>query len=76
MAAAAALIVAVDAERMLRRAAEQESPPEIQVLLDRAELSGDMETDFFDTISEHLHARRIKIEPDGWMGAPVLISTV
>lgn len=76
MAAAAALIVAVDAERMLRRAAEQESPPEIHVLLDRGKLSGDMETDFFDTISEHLRARRIKIEPDGWMGAPVLISTV
>ncbi len=73
MAATAALIIAVDAERMLRRAAEDMTLPEVQVRLDQGDLSEDIRAYFVKATCNHLMTRTIKIEPQGWSGMTVSI---
>jgi hypothetical protein len=74
MAAATALILAVDAERMLRRANEETISPTVQIKIGRSGLNDDMNAYFIDVIRDHLLLRTIRIEPEGWMGAPALIA--
>jgi len=70
MAAAAALILAVDAERMLRRAAESSGEPRIQISIGH-ELSEDMNAYFVEAVHDHLKTRAIRVEPEEWSGPPV-----
>jgi hypothetical protein len=72
LAAAAALILAVDAERMLRRAAEESARAAIQIRV-RRELDKDMNAHFIDVVQEHLQTPTIRIEPEEWSGPPVSI---
>jgi len=72
LAAAAALILAVDAERMLRRAAEESAGAGIQICV-RRDLDEDMNVHFIDAVHNHLQARRIRIEPEGWSCPPASV---
>jgi hypothetical protein len=72
IAAAAALILAVDAERMLRRAAEDPTGPRIQICIAH-NLSEDMNAHFVETVHGHLQTRAIQIEPESWSGSPVYV---
>jgi predicted nucleotidyltransferase len=70
--AAAALILAVDAERMLRRAAEDPAEPRIQICIAH-DLNEDVNTYLVDPLYSHLETRAIRIEPESWNGPPVSI---
>jgi nitrogen fixation protein len=72
MAAAAALILAVDAERMLRRAAEELAGPSVQIRIGH-DLDKDMRSYFVDAVHDHLQSRAIRIEPENWSGPPVSV---
>jgi predicted nucleotidyltransferase len=72
LAAAAALMLAVDAERMLRRAAEQSAAPGVELRI-RRELDEDMNANFIDAVYDHLQRRTIRIEPGEWKGPSVSI---
>jgi hypothetical protein len=73
MAAAAALILAVDAERMLRRAAEETATPAIQLKIDESSLGEDINIDFVGIVHKHLQMRTIRIEPEEWRGSRAAI---
>jgi hypothetical protein len=70
--AAAALILAIDAERMLRRAAEDSAEPRIQICIAH-DLNEDVNTYLVDPLYSHLETRAIRIEPESWNGPPVSI---
>lgn len=72
LAAAVALILAVDAERMLRRAAEGPVGLRIQVRISR-KLDEDMNAQFIDAVHNHLQTRTIRIEPEEWAGPLVSV---
>jgi predicted nucleotidyltransferase len=72
MAAAAALILAVDAERMLRRAAEESAEPAVEIRI-RHDLDKDMNRYFVEAVHNHLQTRAIRIEPEDWPGPPVSV---
>jgi predicted nucleotidyltransferase len=72
MAAAAALILAVDAERMLRRAAEESAALSIQIRI-RHGLDKDMNEYLVEAVHDHLQTRAIRIEPESWSGPPVSV---
>lgn len=73
IAGAAALIIAVDAERMLRRLAEESPNTPLQVKLARRDLGDDVSTGLFETVRNYLQSRAVRIEPDGWKGPPASI---
>jgi hypothetical protein len=72
LAATAALILAVDAERMLRRGAEQSAAPGVELRI-RRELDEDMNANFIDAVYDHLQKRTIRIEPEEWKGPSVSV---
>jgi predicted nucleotidyltransferase len=71
LSAAAALIVAVDAERMLRRAAEEIGAPAVQLKVDVAGPSQDSSVYIARIVDNLLRMRTIRIEPEEWRGALV-----
>lgn len=73
IAAAAALILAVDAERMLRRATELPSGPTIQIDLRSDANEENLCGFFYEPTRELLHERAIRIEPPDWTGSAVAI---
>ena len=72
MAAAAALIIAVDAERMLRRAAEETSGTRVEINLSVAS-DEDISAFLVQSVHEDLQTRVIQVEPEAWPGEPVSI---
>lgn len=66
MAAVTALILAVDAERMLRRAAELSDPPAIRIRISDVGLSEDLRSHFAEVVRDHLDNRAIR--KDGFEG--------
>lgn len=73
MAAVTALILAVDAERMLRRAAELSDSPTVRIHIDDAGLSEDLQSYFVESVRAHLESRTIRIEPADWAGEKVSV---
>jgi len=73
LAAVTALILAVDAERMLRRAAELADVPIVRIRIDDAGLNGDLRSYFAEPVRDHLDSRTIRVEPLNWMGAKALV---
>jgi hypothetical protein len=71
LAAAAALILAVDVERMLRRSVETEERPAVQVGI-RCEQTDHAST-IRDAVLALLEKRVIRIEPVGWTGTPATV---
>lgn len=65
MAAAVALILATDAERMVRRALEDDTAVPIVVEISDAGLSDEMKDFFLSLIVDLLTKRTVRIEPDG-----------
>jgi hypothetical protein len=62
LAAAASLIIAVDAERMLRRTAEQGSNLDVQICIDPGELAGELRSHLMAMLNDHLRHRNVHIE--------------
>ncbi len=75
MAAAAALILAVDAERMLRRTAEESAGARVQISV-RHDLGESMNAYFVESVRAHLQTRAIRIEPEEWSGPLVSVVRV
>jgi hypothetical protein len=71
LASSAALILAVDAERMLRRSAETATRPRVRIRVryDQA----DKAAPICELILSLLEEREIRIDPIGWTGEPVTI---
>lgn len=65
MVAAAALILAVDAERMVRRATEDPAEPRIRISLAHNS-DDDMNKNFVGTVFGYLQTRAIRVEPESW----------
>lgn len=75
MAAAAALILAVDAERIIRRVAEDRSDATMLISLGGCQ-NEDVNEYFVRVVKDHLQSRAIRIEPDGWRGPPVAVESL
>jgi predicted nucleotidyltransferase len=73
LAAVAALILAVDAERMLRRTSELLQPPTVRIAIDDDGLTDDIRPDFVEPLRAHLAERTIRIEPPDWTGEKVVL---
>jgi len=73
LAAVAALILAVDAERMLRRANELPQPLSIGIAIDNSGVTDEVRPDFIDPLLTHLNDRVVRIEPVGWKGEKVVV---
>lgn len=74
LAAAAALILAVDGERLLRRGAEQHSPPPIVTIQFAREAADDgLRRYLINETCQLLKERRVRIEPTDWSGSPVAV---
>lgn len=73
LAAVTALILAVDAERMLRRANELPQPLTIGIAIDNSGVTDEVRPDFIDPLLTHLNDRVVRIEPVGWKGEKVLV---
>jgi len=73
LAAVTALILAVDAERMLRRAAELPLPLTIGIAIDNSGVTDEVRPDFIDPLLTYLNDRVVRIEPVGWKGEKVLV---
>jgi hypothetical protein len=71
LAAAAALILAVDMERMLRRSVETEECPAVRFRI-RCEPTDHAST-IRDAVLALLEKRVIRIEPVGWIGTPATV---
>ena len=77
LTAAAALIIAVDAERMLLRAGDRAKPPTISVRVgERADDNGRPCSCFVEPTVSLLQARRVRMEPLNWGGPAVAVSAV
>ncbi|MER8960508.1 hypothetical protein [Mesorhizobium sp. M0701] len=75
VASAIALILAADAERIIRREMEQGRTRQVRISLNGAELKETIRGQVLATVGDRLVERRVKIEPEGWNGQPVQIST-
>lgn len=73
LGAVTALILAVDAERMFRRAVEQSSGTKIAVRIDRGELRGDMDAYFIGSVRRLLRDSAVRIEPTDADGGPTIL---
>jgi hypothetical protein len=73
LAAVTALILAVDAERMLRRATELPQSPTIRIAIDDEGLTGDLRSFFVSLLRGYLEKRTVRIEPPDWSGKRVLL---
>lgn len=65
MVSAVSLILAVDAERMLRRAIDRDSPAEVTIRIVSGDLPDDMRDYFVHEIVKTLEQRTVAIEPPG-----------
>ena len=65
MVAAVSLILAVDAERMLRRAIDQDMPVKVTVQIVAGDLPDDMRHYFIEEVVDNLAKRTVAIEPTG-----------
>lgn len=65
MVSAVSLILAVDAERILRRAIERDTPARVTIQIVAGDLPEDMRHYFVDEIVETLSRRTVAIEPAG-----------
>lgn len=63
---AISLILAVDAERMVRRARELPEKPGIEIEIADSGLIDDVRDNVIDEVRANLEARSVRIEPDGW----------
>lgn len=74
LSAVTALILAVDAERMLRRTSELPQPPTIRIAIDdNGGLTDDIRPDFLEPLRAHLAERTIRIEPPDWTGEKAVL---
>lgn len=73
IAAAAALIIAADGERMLRRAREVSMTPQINIIVDDSGLSDEIVSGLIAPLRHLLEARLIRIEPVDWKGEPAVV---
>jgi hypothetical protein len=71
--ATAALILAVDVERMLRRAAESSPSPTVRIRFEEDGASDRVIQDFIEPTRDLLVDRAIWIEPPGWRGDKALV---
>ncbi|AEH87032.1 hypothetical protein [Mesorhizobium opportunistum] len=74
IAAAISLILAVDAERMLRRAAEVSVTTTVRIELTESEISEDLKSHLVEPVRNFLKSRAIRIEPLDWQGPRVEIA--
>jgi hypothetical protein len=65
MVSAVSLILAVDAERILRRAIEHDQHPGVIIQISSGDLPDDMKNYFVAEIAESLNGRAVAIEPPG-----------
>ncbi|SHM66415.1 hypothetical protein SAMN05518668_11621 [Sphingobium sp. YR657] len=72
LAGATALILAVDAERALRRQVETTLPAQMTIRIAEGDLPDDMINYFLEEVISHLEQRKVSIEPQG-MAAKVRI---
>lgn len=63
---AVSLVLAVDAERMLRRAREQSDAPRIEIQIAGDGLIDEIRVHVVDEIAKALRSRSVRIEPEGW----------
>lgn len=68
---AAALILAVDAERMLRRIAETSSPLAVEIRLSANPEDDRVRAEIVEEVAQLLKSRSVRIEPEGWEGRQV-----
>lgn len=73
LAAVTALILAVDAERMVRRTSELSHPPTIAIAIDDSGLTDEVRVDLVEPLLAHLNERAVRIEPADWKGGQVLV---
>jgi hypothetical protein len=75
IAAAASLIIAVDAERMMRRIAEVSALAPVHIAIGPDDLQGDPDRRITAAVRTHLESPDVRIEPPGWSGAkPIFIA--
>lgn len=73
MVAAVSLILAVDAERILRRATEADSLPKVTIHISQDDLPEDMRKYFAQEIADMLTRRAVAIEPKGEGGTASIV---
>lgn len=73
MVAAVSLILAVDAERILRRATEADSLPKVTIQISQGDLPEDMRDHFAQEIADMLTRRAVAIEPKGEGGTASIV---
>jgi hypothetical protein len=71
LASVTALILAVDAERMLRRAAELPVTPAVQINLVSDVENGDLQSHLIGPAYDLLKSRAIRVKPQDWQGPQV-----
>jgi hypothetical protein len=75
IAAAASLIIAVDAERMMRRVAEVGALAPVRIAIGPDDLQGDPDRRIIAAVRTHLESPNVRIEPIGWSGPkPIFIA--
>jgi len=74
IASATALILAVDAERMLRRSAELPSAPSVEIRITGIADNQALQSQLVSRVHHLLKTRAIRIEPLGWQSLPIRIS--
>jgi hypothetical protein len=73
IASATALILAVDAERMLRRIAELSVTPSVEIKIAACTDNRDLQSHLIEPVLDLLKTRAIRIEPLDWKGPSVQV---
>jgi hypothetical protein len=76
LASAIALILATDAERMMRRASDLGNPQCVAIHIDGGELMEPFRSELLSAIMDRLVHRSVEIEPPLWEGPPAEIVLV
>jgi predicted nucleotidyltransferase len=71
-----ALLLATDAQRVMRRQMDIGEPKEVAIIVDSSSLKDPLSDRLGDDAFGHLEARRVSIEPDNWTGSPVRIEMI
>ncbi|MER8748097.1 hypothetical protein NKH57_02285 [Mesorhizobium sp. M1050] len=74
LASVTALILAVDAERMLRRAADSLAPPSIEIRIAGVTDNRDFQSHFVEPLHNLLKTRAVRVEPPGWEDRSVQVN--